>query len=79
MMFEYLLPAEVVARQVGGPSHYRLQVHKQPGTEAVPLRVVVILPSRADNVEALPAALESDQGAITDLRTDRDFRVTYRR
>ena len=79
MTFEYSLPAEVVARQVGGTSQYRLQVHKQPGTEAVPLRVAIILPARADIAEALPPELTSGQGIITDLRIDREFEVTYRR
>jgi len=74
LTFDYQLPVGVLYHDPAGLVHYRLRVQKQPGTEAVPLRVEITLPSDADLVEAVPADLpEMD----TDLRTDRQFEVIF--
>jgi hypothetical protein len=74
LTFEYQLPAGVVEYDLDGCARYRLRVQKQPGTEAVPLRVEVTLPPAAELVATIPAGLPVWD---TDLRTDRQFEVVY--
>jgi hypothetical protein len=74
LTFEYQLPAAVAEYDLDGCARYRLQVQKQPGTEAVPLRVEVTLPPGAKLVATTPMGLPALE---TDLRTDRQFEVVY--
>jgi hypothetical protein len=75
LTFDYHLPAWVLSYDSDGLIHYRLRVQKQPGTEAVPIRVEITLPPGAELVQAVPADLpEMD----TDLRTDREFEIVFR-
>jgi hypothetical protein len=75
LTFDYQLPVGVLGDDVRGLVRYRLRVQKQPGTEAVPLQVEILLPPGAEVVEAMPADLPA---ASTDLRTDREFEITFR-
>jgi hypothetical protein len=74
-MFDYQLPLWVLERDAEGLIHYRLRVQKQPGTEAVPLQLEVILPPDAELVEAMPAGVAA---VTTNLRVDREFEIVYR-
>jgi hypothetical protein len=74
LTFEYQLPAGVVEYDLDGCARYRLRVQKQPGTDAVPLRVEVTLPPAAELVATISAGLPV---LDTDLRTDRQFEVVY--
>ena len=76
LTFDYQLPEGVLDRDPNGSVHYRLRVQKQPGTKAVPLRVEFTLPPTAELVAARPAGLPVMD---TDLRTDRDFEIVFRR
>lgn len=79
MVFEYKLPSSVV--EGGDPRTYRLLVQKQPGTEAVPLRVEVKLPSGSSLVSTQPETSGPSQGSVvfeSDLREDRLFEVIFR-
>ena len=55
LVFDYQLPASVL-RSAGedGLVRYGLWVRKQPGTEAVPLEVQILLPAGAELVDARP-------------------------
>jgi hypothetical protein len=75
LAFRYELPPWVQMRDAEGVARYELQVLKQPGTEAVPLQVELVLPPGAEVIEAVPADLPS---ASTDLGRDRAFRAVYR-
>jgi hypothetical protein len=75
LTFEYQLPAEVVTRGADGTMHYRLLVKKQPGSEAVPVRVEFNLPPGAELLEAIPAGLPVVE---TDLGSDREFEIVFR-
>jgi hypothetical protein len=80
MVFEYKLPSSGV--EGGNPRTYRLLVQKQPGTGAVPIRVVVSLPTEAAVVATHPEASDLSQSSVvfeTDLREDREFEVTFQR
>jgi hypothetical protein len=83
LTFDYQLPGWVLDYEPGGLVRYRLVVQKQPGTEAVPLRVAVSLPQGAGLIDAQPAGLSvQEDGSIstsTDLRTDREFEIVFRR
>jgi hypothetical protein len=76
LQFEYTLPPQVLEFGADGLTGYHLWVQKQPGTEAVPLEVQMLLPVDAEVVRATPAG---PAAVSTDLRTDRQFEVTYRR
>jgi len=82
LTFEYQLPAWVLDYDSSGLVHYRLRVQKQPGSEAVPLRVEISLPSGAELMNAVPADLLSPAGTMlatsTDLRSDREFEIVFR-
>ncbi len=67
----YDLPAYAIAARSDGLLEYRLRVAKQPGTDAIPLRLEIRLPNGA---ELVAGSLAVD----TDLRQDRDFVVLYR-
>jgi hypothetical protein len=69
--WSYELPEEVVGARPDELLEYQLRVAKQPGTEAVPLRLEVRLPDGAELVEGSLVA-------ETDLRQDREFVVVYR-
>lgn len=69
--WRYELPAEAILPRPDGLLEYRLRAAKQPGTEAVPLRLEIRLPDGAELV----------QGTLvveTDLREDREFAIVYR-
>jgi hypothetical protein len=71
VVWSYDLPADVIAGRPDGLQEYRLRVAKQPGTEAVRLRLEIRLPDGAELVEG-SLVVE------TDLRQDREFVVLYR-
>jgi hypothetical protein len=72
--WRYRLPSQVVEEQADGTLRYRLGILKQPGTDAVPLQVGVVLPPGAQIVRSnLGSGLEAD----TDLRVDRAFEVVF--
>jgi hypothetical protein len=75
LTFEYQLPAGVIEYDPEGLTHYRLQVQKQPGTGAAPLRVEIRLPPGAELVATAPVGAPMWD---SDLRTDRQFKVVYR-
>jgi hypothetical protein len=75
LMFDYQLPSEVLDLAPDGSVRYHLRVRKQPGTDAVPLRVEITLPPGAELVAAVPAGLPV---VDTDLRTDREFEILFR-
>jgi hypothetical protein len=81
LTFEVALPVGVLHTDAGGRTHYRLQVQKQPGTEATPLYLEVRLPPGAELVDASPAGLFSLRSASvmgeSDLRTDRVFEFVF--
>jgi hypothetical protein len=81
LAFEYRLPDRVLSRGPDGLVHYRLEVQKQAGTEAVPLELDVVLPPGAEWVRNVPSDLAGPQGGTlkvsTDLRTDRTFEIVY--
>jgi hypothetical protein len=78
LMFEYQLPGSVLEFSRGQMA-YRLQVQKQPGTEAVPFCLEVLPPAGYALAEWTPAGLLLPGPACTDLRTDRSFEAVYRR
>jgi hypothetical protein len=81
MVFEYRLPSSVLESD-DSTKTYTLLVQKQPGTQAVPLRVEVQLPAGSTLVSSSPEARTSSDGGVvfqTDLREDREFEVTFRR
>ncbi|MEJ2211108.1 MAG: DUF4012 domain-containing protein, partial [Anaerolineae bacterium] len=81
LTWAYALPAGTVsAASDEGLLTYRLQVQKQPGTVAVPLRLEIVLPPGAELVEAVPALEVAEAGHLlldTDLRRDREFVLTF--
>jgi len=81
MVFRYRLPSSVLESD-GSTRTYTLLVQKQPGTQAVPLRVEVKLPADSTLVSFSPeASTPSEENVVfqTDLREDREFEVTFRR
>jgi hypothetical protein len=76
LTFHYRLPAGVLEEGPDGTTTYYLRVLKQPGTEAVPLNVEVLLPPDAQVIYTHPGDLPL---VTTDLRTDREFRISFRR
>ena len=95
LVFDYQLPASVLdteGRDPDGLFHYRLRVQKQPGTEAVPLRIEITLPPGAELVDP-PSSLDGvspldgppgsppSSGLATwagNLRLDREFVIVFR-
>jgi hypothetical protein len=75
LVFDYRLPQGLLEYGPDGVVRYRLRVQKQPGTEAVPLHVTLILPPGAEVVDAVPADLPS---VSTSLRVDREFSIAFR-
>jgi hypothetical protein len=78
--FEYTLPQEIL-RRTGREVEYSLVVTKQPGTQALPLDVRLILPDGAAFVhgEPLPTASSPSELLYTlSLLTDRTIRATIR-
>jgi hypothetical protein len=81
MIFEYRLPASILESD-DSTRTYTLLVQKQPGTQAVPLRVEVKLPAGSTLVSSSSEASAPSEGTVvfqTDLREDREFEVTFRR
>jgi len=76
LAFDYQLPVGVLDYNADGLIRYRLRVQKQPGAEAVPLQVEILLPPGAEVIEAAPADLPV---ASTDLRTDREFKIAFQK
>jgi hypothetical protein len=78
--YEYVLPAGVVCEHNG--SHiYRLQVQKQAGTHALPLRVVVSLPLHSRVIDVAPSpSYIGDNRLVFDLSliTDQQIAVEFR-
>jgi hypothetical protein len=79
LIFGYELPRGPLEIDASGLVHYRLLVQKQPGTEAVPLRLQITLPPGAEVVRTVPAELAPELVLITDLRMDRQFELVFRR
>jgi hypothetical protein len=80
MVFEYRLPPSILESD-DSTRTYTLLVQKQPGTQAVPLRVEVKLPADSTLVSSSPEANTPSEGTVvfqTDLREDREFEVTFR-
>lgn len=78
--FFYITP-NVVDRE-GGIYRYHLLVQKQSGTRAIPLRISVTLPDDAKAVTSEPdsARVQDNRLAVeSDLRTDRELSVSYKR
>lgn len=72
--FEYDLPT--VVRDVGGEKQYTLVVQKQPGTDAIPVKVVVTLPPGARLISSNPVpTASSGAGLEYDLRLDVDRQI----
>jgi hypothetical protein len=76
LTFEYQLPIQVLERGSDGLNHYRLRVQKQPGTDAVPLQLEIVLPADAQVVEAIPDGLPV---LTTDLSLDRELVLGFQR
>jgi hypothetical protein len=79
LIFSYILSPGMLEMDSGGRMHYRLLVQKQPGTEAVPLRLEIRLPPDVEVVRTAPRDLTPELAIITDLRTDRQFEVVFLR
>ncbi|MGD8626887.1 MAG: DUF4012 domain-containing protein [Anaerolineae bacterium] len=75
LVWIYELPDGVVERDATGLFRYRLRVQKQPGTEAVPLRLEIQLPPGAQLAEVQPEGLPA---LDTDLRHDQDVSILFR-
>ncbi|MBL7198542.1 MAG: DUF4012 domain-containing protein [Anaerolineae bacterium] len=78
--FEYTL-AESILRTRDGDTEYALLVQKQPGTQAIPLRVRILLPPGAQvkDSEPEPALLTSSELAYDlTLEQDRSLRIVLR-
>jgi hypothetical protein len=78
--FRFALPAAIVNSQSdSGEKIYRLRVHKQPGTLAIPLVVRVHFSNNALIQEVPTGALIQGQNVLieTDLREDREFEVIF--
>jgi hypothetical protein len=79
---DYIVPARI--EKIDGRSYYRLTVQKQPGTQAHPLKVKVILPEGAELVTSTPearAVKNEGQTMIefeTRLVTDQNFEVVFK-
>jgi hypothetical protein len=81
MVFQCRLPSSVLESDDSRRT-YRLLAQKQPGTQAVALRVEVKLPAGSTLVSFSPEASTLSDGKVvfqTDLREDREFEVTFRR
>jgi hypothetical protein len=77
LSFTYVVPSVLDTSQ--NPFTYRLVVQKQPGTEAIPLRISVEPPSwaKAVSLELDGTSVESSSLEVsTDLRVDRTLVVT---
>lgn len=83
LTFEYQLPVTVLHADDAGLMHYRLRIPKQPGTDATPFELEVGLPPGAVLIDTVPADLFTPQdpfvSAATDLRTDREFEIVFRK
>ena len=82
LTYVYELPMSVITTNPKGVNRYSLAVRKQPGTEAVPIEIEVLLPEGSELVETPEAAEVSTSGLevriATNLRTDREFLILYR-
>jgi hypothetical protein len=78
LTFDYQLPTCVLEHRSDSLIRYRLRIQKQPGTEAVPLRVEITLPPGAELVWVTPADLLSSSGMSSNLRTDRIVEIVFR-
>ena len=78
--FEYALPEGVLQGREGG-FEYVLVAQKQPGTRAIPLRVLILLPSGAEVEASEPEPISMTgvelEYALT-LETDQALKVTLR-
>lgn len=75
----YRLPADIL-EPGDGRYVYSLTVRKQPGTEAVPIRVMVVLPADAKVLEVVPTPAAKGRSTLTfELRliTDQTLRVEW--
>lgn len=88
LVFDYQLPRDILitdSRDPKGLSHYRLRIQKQPGTEAIPLGVVITLPPGAELVDATPSLDGAPDGLpasgsaafASNLRLDREFVIVF--
>lgn len=78
--FAYALPPHVLQTR-GSDREYTLVAQKQPGTQAVPLRVRVLLPPDAALVNSDPQPIVQDNSEVTfalALKTDQTLRLTFR-
>lgn len=76
--FQYRLPRVVGAD--GSLRSYRLYLQKQPGTDAVPVRVRVSLPDGARLLSTEPPPSSTSAGLLefqVKLDTDRELRISY--
>jgi len=78
--FEYEPPPEIVRREADG-YRYELLIQKQPGTDATPVEVKVLLPQGAEVVSSEPDPVNVEEARIRytfDLSTDRKLVLTFR-
>jgi hypothetical protein len=78
--FKFRLPPSILSdSDVPGQLVYRLKVHKQPGTLAIPLVIRIHLPARARLVSVSEQAViqEDDLLIETDLRRDVDLELFF--
>lgn len=78
----YRLPADILqAGRTDNSRAYSLTIQKQPGTEAVPLRVMMVLPAEAEITAVSPTPAVRGRNTLTfelTLRTDQTLRVEWR-
>lgn len=78
----YRLPADIIGSDTAaGRSVYALTVQKQPGTQAIPLRVMVVLPADAQILDTSPTPAARGRSTLTfefRLDTDQSLRVEWR-
>ena len=78
----YRLPADIIGSDsAAGRNVYSLTVQKQPGTQAVPLRVMVVLPADAQILDVSPTPAARGRNTLTfefRLSTDQSLRVVWR-
>ena len=75
----YPLPASVLVRR-SGSAVYRLSVQKQPGTQALPLEVMVVFPAAwtlQSSSEPTAASAPGQVSFSASLRTDRQFEIVF--
>lgn len=72
--FEYDLP--VVVTTISGQNRYALHLQKQSGTDAMPVKVRLILPAQAQLISASPSPFTQSKGELEfDLHLDVDQQI----